>query len=190
MKKQQKRTAQGFTIIEVVLVLAIAGLIFLMVFVALPGLQRSQRDTQRRNDYAMLSTSVTNYMANHNGKLPVVTSGSSTECAKNFGSEQLNSQPVEVPVTVEGAEGSGGTSTAGLLGADPDGFQYDLHCIVGGGNAEIQDLKPLERESNPKVYVVSKAKCDENGDPAKAESKRAFIVYAQLESGTYCNASS
>ena len=38
----------GFTIIEVVLVLAIAGLIFLMVFIALPALQRSQRDTERR----------------------------------------------------------------------------------------------------------------------------------------------
>ena len=37
--------AVGFTIIEVVLVLAIAGLIFLMVFIALPVLQRSQRDT-------------------------------------------------------------------------------------------------------------------------------------------------
>ena len=38
----------GFTIIEVVLVLAIAGLIFLMVFVALPALQRTQRDAQRK----------------------------------------------------------------------------------------------------------------------------------------------
>ncbi|MCL2869540.1 prepilin-type N-terminal cleavage/methylation domain-containing protein, partial [Candidatus Saccharibacteria bacterium] len=36
------KTRQGFTIIEVVLVLAIAGLIFLMVFIALPALQRSQ----------------------------------------------------------------------------------------------------------------------------------------------------
>ena len=36
---------KGFTIIEVVLVLAIAGLIFLMVFVALPALQRGQRDS-------------------------------------------------------------------------------------------------------------------------------------------------
>ena len=44
------KTKKGFTIIEVVLVLAIAGLIFLMVFVALPQLQSSQRDTQRRQD--------------------------------------------------------------------------------------------------------------------------------------------
>ena len=44
----------GFTIIEVVLVLAVAGLIFLMVFLALPALQRSQRDTQRKSDIARL----------------------------------------------------------------------------------------------------------------------------------------
>ena len=38
------KNKKGFTIIEVVLVLAIAGLIFLMVFIALPALQRSQRN--------------------------------------------------------------------------------------------------------------------------------------------------
>ena len=44
MTKQQIKD-RGFTIIEVVLVLAIAALIFLMVFIALPALQASQRDT-------------------------------------------------------------------------------------------------------------------------------------------------
>lgn len=52
MKKH--KLYEGFTIIEVVLVLAIAGLIFLMVFLALPALQRSQRDTQRKNDIGRL----------------------------------------------------------------------------------------------------------------------------------------
>ena len=52
----------GFTIIEVVLVLAIAGLIFLLVFLALPALQSNQRDTQRKNDAAMLATAVREYM--------------------------------------------------------------------------------------------------------------------------------
>lgn len=36
--KNQNSTKKGFTIIEVVLVLAVAGLIFLMVFLALPAL--------------------------------------------------------------------------------------------------------------------------------------------------------
>ena len=60
----------GFTIIEVVLVLAIAGLIFLMVFIALPALQRAQRDTQRRDDLAKVSTALTQYQTNNNGRLP------------------------------------------------------------------------------------------------------------------------
>lgn len=42
-----RRSAQGFTIIEIILVLAIAGLIFLLIFFALPALQRASRDTQR-----------------------------------------------------------------------------------------------------------------------------------------------
>jgi prepilin-type N-terminal cleavage/methylation domain-containing protein len=45
---------KGFTIIEVVLVLAIAGLIFLAVFIALPALQRNQRNTQRLRDLALI----------------------------------------------------------------------------------------------------------------------------------------
>ncbi len=70
MQKRQTNTMKGFTIIEVVLVLAIAGLIFLMVFIALPALQRSQRDTQRRDDYAAISSAVTDWTTSHNGALP------------------------------------------------------------------------------------------------------------------------
>ena len=63
----------GFTIIEVVLVLAIAGLIFLMVFVALPALQRSQRDAARKNDIAMIASAVKNWQSNNRGrKLPII----------------------------------------------------------------------------------------------------------------------
>ena len=65
-----QRKSKGFTIIEVVLVLAIAGLIFLMVFIALPALQRSQRDTQRKTDLARAVVSLTSYTANNRGALP------------------------------------------------------------------------------------------------------------------------
>lgn len=64
-KNQNQQARAGFTIIEVVLVLAIAGLIFLMVFVALPALQRSQRDTARRNDMSRVDTSLVQYQTNH-----------------------------------------------------------------------------------------------------------------------------
>ena len=61
---------RGFTIIEVVLVLAIAGLIFVMVFVALPALQRTQRNTQRRDDVARFMTAFQKYQTNNRGKIP------------------------------------------------------------------------------------------------------------------------
>ena len=67
MAKSNINSKKGFTIIEVVLVLAIAGLIFLMVFVALPALQRSQRDTARRNDLARVDTSLVQYQTNTQG---------------------------------------------------------------------------------------------------------------------------
>lgn len=70
MNVQQKNKEKGFTIIEVVLVLAIAGLIFLMVFIALPALQRNQRDTQRKNDLSRVQTAVNNYQSNNRNALP------------------------------------------------------------------------------------------------------------------------
>ena len=71
IQKQEK----GFTIIEVVLVLAIAGLIFLMVFIALPALQRNQRDTQRKNDLGRASTALNSYQSNNRGGIPADQAG-------------------------------------------------------------------------------------------------------------------
>lgn len=65
-----KQTNKGFTIIEVVLVLAIAGLIFLMVFVALPALQAGQRDTARKNDASTILSAVNTYAAGNRGAFP------------------------------------------------------------------------------------------------------------------------
>lgn len=67
MNKHKPKSA--FTIIEVVLVLAIAGLIFLMVFIALPALQRNQRDTQRKNDLIRLRVAIDSYKTNNRGRL-------------------------------------------------------------------------------------------------------------------------
>lgn len=65
-----KHNKQGFTIIEVVLVLAIAGLIFLMVFIALPALQRGQRDDARKRDVSLIATAVTNFSSANRGRMP------------------------------------------------------------------------------------------------------------------------
>lgn len=66
----QQNSNKGFTIIEVVLVLAIAGLIFLMIFLAWPALQKSQRDTARKNDANVVASALSSYRSNNRGSNP------------------------------------------------------------------------------------------------------------------------
>ena len=69
MKKQG-----GFTIIEVVLVLAIAGLIFLIVFLALPQLQAGRRDTARKSDLGKIAGALSTYASANLGAYPTTSS--------------------------------------------------------------------------------------------------------------------
>jgi len=82
MNVQQK--SKGFTIIEVVLVLAIAGLIFLMVFIALPALQRSQRDATRKTEVGTVVAAIQGYMSNNRNQIP--TAAQITEYIAGTGS--------------------------------------------------------------------------------------------------------
>lgn len=70
--KTKQNNQKGFTIIEVLIVMAIAGLILLIVFLAVPALQRNSRNTQRKNDVAALLGSVSEFATNNNGTLPTV----------------------------------------------------------------------------------------------------------------------
>lgn len=67
LNKYKTKREEGFTIIEVLIVLAIAGLIILIVFLAVPALQRNSRNTQRKNDVQGILGSINEYAANHNG---------------------------------------------------------------------------------------------------------------------------
>lgn len=109
MKRTQN--IKGFTIIEVVLVLAIAGLIFLMVFIALPALQAGQRDTARKSDVSSVSSAVNSYSSANRGGLPAVGATSldtqlgatGTGANKAFSSLSNNINNVVVAAATTGA---------------------------------------------------------------------------------------
>lgn len=85
MKKINKK---GFTLIEVVLVLAIGGLIFLLAFIAFQQVSRNRRDTQRRSDAARTVAALANYRADRNNTLPAASAnnqGCGTVAADTFG---------------------------------------------------------------------------------------------------------
>lgn len=52
--------------------LLITLVVILILFIALPGLQQSQRDSYRKNDVSKLSSQITLYATNHRGALPTV----------------------------------------------------------------------------------------------------------------------
>lgn len=177
-------TKKGFTIIEVVLVLAIAGLIFLMVFIALPNLQRSQRDTQRRNDYSQLAANIQGYITNNGGDLPKATN---TNLAAD---KYINADGTDPNGLLYNAESADDTSStyAGKINVKA--------CDANDANGKCNGLEELTSVSNQatptKVFVVLNANCSGDGAngtvPSHVSSTRSFAVYGQLESGTYCQA--
>ena len=158
------KSKKGFTIIEVVLVLAIAGLIFLMVFIALPNMQRSQRDTARRNDYAAFSANITSYISNNNGRLP-------KHGANLVADKYVNAE-----------------------GKDTSGLGYRITVVdLNTSGTSVTPLQPLDKDTATQVDIYLYEAADCTGDsptgtamPKKNSSSRAFAVYAQLETGTYC----
>lgn len=163
MKKINSNTKKGFTIIEVVLVLAIAGLIFLMVFVALPALQRSQRDTQRRQDYADLSSAIANYMTNNNGRLPKSTTTLAPEQYINADGNDPNGTAYTISVAEAGAGNTGDNAPIPVAGEVYVYTGADCNGTNTSGNAA------------PAVAETGKAK--------------AYAIYGYLETGTYCQSS-
>ncbi len=88
MKIRSNKLTQGFTIIEVIIVLAIAGLIMAIVFLAVPNLQRSQRNNARTTDANRIAASIVDWTAANPNKLPD-SSATNPDCdaiLKNAGS--------------------------------------------------------------------------------------------------------
>jgi prepilin-type N-terminal cleavage/methylation domain-containing protein len=78
LHKLKNRKEEGFTIIEVLIVLAIAGLIILIVLLAVPALQRNGRNTATKNDASALAGAIGEYKSNNDGGNPTTITGTGT----------------------------------------------------------------------------------------------------------------
>jgi prepilin-type N-terminal cleavage/methylation domain-containing protein len=162
MTKNNLKSKEGFTIIEVVLVLAIAGLIFLMVFIAFPGLQRSQKDTQRRNDLANLATRIIDYQTNNRNQIPDTSTGSTAWDAfkKQYFSEYEDPDGNAYKIVPQGplADGTDTTATTDSLTwennlkTDTDNTKY--HQILVWNHAHCDGEKAVYDASPRKVAFL------------------------------------
>lgn len=166
MTKENIKSKKGFTIIEVVLVLAIAGLIFLMVFVALPALQRSQRDTQRRDDMARFLAQLNQYQANNSGKVPADKNAYTTFISNYLkaGGDTFADPSTGTDYVIKNWTKC--DSTKCKTGANPDSI----------GNTTLMG----------DIYVYTNAKCD-GETPVYVQGDRKIAIRLKLEgAGIYC----
>lgn len=160
MSKQELKQ-KGFTIIEVVLVLAIAALIFLMVFIALPALQRNTRDQDRKETVGKVASAITTYQSNKRGEQP--TTGAAL-------AGYIDGK-VEENVGFEGQTGQS-TSTDSVVG---NNYVVRVSPSTVNGNG-IPGLNVIQ--------VITGVKCNDTGDGrGSAASKRNAAVMIRMENG-------
>jgi prepilin-type N-terminal cleavage/methylation domain-containing protein len=160
MSKQLSKKEKGFTIIEVMIVLAIAGLIMLIVFLAVPALQRNSRNTARRTDSGRIGTASTNFAANNNGSLPS-TSADVTSIINDAGT--LSQYP--------------GFAVAGTLGT---AAANKMSLVPGAASVAAITVDGMQ--------LVTGAKCSTAGAATStgASAKAMALQYAQEKSdGTF-----
>ena len=164
IRKGEMRMRKGFTIIETTLVIAIAGLIFLMVFVALPGLRAQQRDTDRREDVTKVIREIKDYQTNNRGALPT-----------DWGEFHINYLDSDSFM-------------------DPDGTEYTLSVVQCGAetpDSECTDdeLGQLASASFPNgytVYVVLQASCSGEKAVGSSNPRKVAVLYRLERAGIYC----
>ena len=177
---------KGFTINEVVLVLAIAGLIFLMVFIALPALQRSQRNTQREDDLSRILTAANDYQTNNNGKSPWEAGSTNTNFVKRYVDETCNT----------GVSDGTQYTCSGDQFRDPDGENYAMVGEGTMGKSSVAGVKTLTsysltddfKTNAHKFHAVTYASCGDEGEAVKGTGNRQYAVFYVLEGGAVsCN---
>ncbi len=148
---------KGFTIIEVVLVLAIAGLIFLMVFIALPALQRGQRDTQRKNDLSRVQSQVQNFQTASRGAIPT-----SAEFNGTFLTSYMK------------ANGDAFT--------DPSGKNYEF-VALGAAVVPTAIDATTTTQATVRIYETAGAICGTGGAATAGQGARKVALRIVLEGG-------
>lgn len=199
MKKGESQVKEGFTLVEAILVMGIAGLVFLMMMIALPALQRQERDTERREDITWLVDVIKKYQSNNRGALP----GLADKYEESDGSAKI----IEVVWDENALKDARVDSWAGFYRdhlkegfKDPNGENYKLHIIKCSGSITDAECsgkaESVASELNsvgfPNDFVLNlftQAKCandESKGVVASSNSRKMAILYRMEGGGVYC----
>jgi prepilin-type N-terminal cleavage/methylation domain-containing protein len=176
-----KKNQSGFTIIEVMIVMALAGLILAAVIVAVPQLQRNQRNTARKDVISRIKTEIDSYSGNNNGNIP---GAAAAAIVTNFGSATISPSFF---ARYLGCTAPGGAATCTININDP---QSGTPVGATGGGATMTTTyvqTGLAAAAVPgSINYATSSVC--NGEFAiAATTARNYSLQIQLEGGAiYC----
>ena len=168
MKYRYSKTAPGFTIVEVLIVLSIASLILLVVFLAVPQLQRSARNNQRGADANKILTAVNECIVNNNGIMSAcLSSSTATATAPNQSSTQ--------PGTTNPVIGSAGTLDMSKI---QSGSSVTIYTPCGNAAGSAAAFP-----SGTSIYSVYCGYTCQGVNLSTTTSNNPFVVLYNRESG-------
>lgn len=143
---ERLKASKGFTLIEVVIVIAIGALIILVILQAVSSAQRSQRDSTRRQEAGQIAAALEQYAANNGGVYPTnaaqVTSQVIGTAGSSYVSDSIRTRPWDVQ------DGNASTDCSGTGSVDYDVYyesvaphrDYALFLCLeqGGANVEVR----------------------------------------------------
>ncbi len=133
---------KGFTLIEVVIVLAIAALIMVVVFFAVTGAQRGQRNDARQQLAARVLAGMATARGNNNGTLTFSGSGSN-DFVTNYASYVNNMNVGSTTYTVAAASTAQASGTTGctvgttIEVGSTSGKDYAQVCTESAGSGGV-----------------------------------------------------
>lgn len=151
-KLKQRNASQGFTIIEVMIVLAIAAMILLVVLLAVPALQRNSRNSTLKNDVGIIQGTINDYATNNNGTQPTYVAASGGVLSVGTSSSDTNMQKGKI-------QGGTAVTYSATAGAQPSGT----------------GVSATQKTAIGSVYILKGYNCDGTA------SSRAYSIWYVVE---------
>ncbi len=141
---QKKLNNKGFTIVEVLIVLAIAGAILAGILVAVPALQRNSRNTIAKQAANQIVAAIADNTTANNGSAPTVSFANGVLKLTGSGSTPLDTTISINGVTVDTSQTTAPSAKAGTVYVVPKGICTNGATTMGTSASQFSVVFAVE----------------------------------------------